>query len=186
MPRPRRGGDDAIFFRPRKRRRSRRAGAQPSALEEGLALLNERLGSTPRRSRGRKKTSAARLIVKPTTRVARSIYYAPDMDGQAEPGEVVWVTVPSTPPQERSMLIVGREHHDVLGLLISPDKEHATDEHWLGIGSGEWEASGEPCWVRTDKTLMVAETDVHRRGASVPRRRFERVANRLRDRFDWI
>ena len=155
-------------------------------MEEGLALLNERLGSSPRAPRESKKASVARLIVKPTSRVARSIYYAPDMDGQAEPGEVVWVTVPSTPPRERSLLIVGREHHDVLGLLISPDKEHATHPDWLDIGSGDWEASGEPCWVRMDKTLLVSETDVHRRGASVPPRRFERVANRLRDHFDWV
>lgn len=108
------------------------------------------------------------------------------MDGQAEPGEVVWVTVPSTPPSQRCVLIVGREHHDVLGLLISPDKDHAEDEDWLAIGAGEWEPSGEPCWVRVDKTLLIPEIDVLRRGAFVPQRRFERVANRLRDRFDWV
>lgn len=178
-----------IFTHKFTRRRKSSRPASPTTtgpLDEGLELLNERLGSSPRASRDRRKESVARLIVKPTSRVARSIYYAPDMDGQAEPGEVVWVRVPSTPPRERSLLIVGREHHDVFGLLISPDKAHADDGDWLAIGSGEWEASGDPCWVRMDKTLMVSETDVHRRGASVPRRRFERVAHHLREHFDWV
>ncbi|AWB85123.1 hypothetical protein C3E79_08380 [Corynebacterium liangguodongii] len=107
------------------------------------------------------------------------------MDGQAEPGEVVWASVPSDPPRERSLLIIGREHHDLLALLISPAKEHAHSPDWLDIGSGEWESSGEPCWVRVDKTLVVAETDVHRRGASIPLRRFERVAHRLREDYGW-
>ena len=165
-----------MFFRRSKRPDS-------SALDQGLALLNERLGST---QRDRRRKIASSLLVKPTSKVARGIYYAPDMDGQAEPGEIVWVTVPSTPPQERSLLVIGREHHDVLGLLISPEERHARDEHWLDIGSGEWDDTGEPCWVRLDKTLMVPETEVHRRGTYIPPRRFERIANRLRKHFDWV
>lgn len=160
------------------RRKRKRAGS----LDHGLALLNARL-SNPTHDPSDKR--AARVSVKPTARIPRNIYYAPDMDGNAEPGEVVWVTVPSQPPSVRSMLVVGRDQHEVLGLLISPEKAHADDARWLGIGSGEWEASGEPCWVRLDKTLCVPETDVHRRGTIVPSLRFERVANRLRDHFDW-
>ncbi|WKD57220.1 hypothetical protein CAPI_03290 [Corynebacterium capitovis DSM 44611] len=165
-----------MLFRRSKRHRS-------SALDQGLALLNERLGSTPR---DRSHKIASQLLVKPTAKVARSIYYAPDMDGQAEPGEVVWVTVPTNPPQERSLVVVGREHRDVLGLLISPEEDHPTREHWLGIGSGEWEYNGNPCWVRLDKTVMVPESELHRRGTYIPPRRFERIANRLRDHFDWV
>lgn len=159
----------------RKRRRV-------ASLDQGLALLNARLAGP---ASGRENARPARMNVQPTGSLARNIYYAPDMDGNAEPGEVVWVTVPSRPPTVRSLLVVGREQHEVLGLLISPGQEHAEDARWLGIGSGEWDASGAPCWVRLDKTLCVAETDVHRRGTIVPPLRFERVASRLRDRFDW-
>ena len=157
-----------------------------NSLDEALSLLHERLGSAPRAPRDRRKAHAAKLVVAPTARVARSIYYAPDMDGQAEPGEVVWVTVPSNPPEERSLLIVGREHHDVFGLLISPEKQHDGKPDWLAIGSGPWEDSGDPCWVRLDKTLKVSEQDVHRRGTSIPERRFERIANALRHSFNWF
>lgn len=154
---------------------------KPGSLDQGLALINERLTSQVQHRRER----ASRVLVRPTGTLARNVYYAPDMDGGAEPGEVVWVTVPSQPPKRRSMLVVGREHHDVLGLLISPDEEHADDDRWFEIGPGEWCETGRPCWVRMDKTLVVPETDLHRRGTTVPPRRFEGVANRLRERFDW-
>ena len=162
--------------------RFRRSHTRSGSLDQGLAMLGERLASPVSQHRAK---LAARVRVKPTSNVPRNIYYAPDMDGNTEPGEVVWVTVPSQPPSERSMLVVGREQHDVMGLLISPGAEHAEDSRWLGIGAGEWDASGAPCWVRLDKTLFVPETDVHRRGTTVPRPRFDRVATRLRDHFDW-
>jgi len=151
------------------------------SLDQGLALLSERLGT---RADSRRE-HAARVDVRPTNSIARNIYYAPDMDGGAEPGEVVWVTVPSHPPERRSMVVVGRDRHDILGLLISPDAQHADDDRWFEIGHGDWCETGQSCWVRLDKTLIVPEADVHRRGTTVPRRRFERIANRLRERFDW-
>ncbi|MDK6492845.1 PemK-like, MazF-like toxin of type II toxin-antitoxin system [Corynebacterium coyleae] len=150
-------------------------------LDHGFTLFGDRLTSQIQQRRGR----APQVSVRPTDSVCRSIYYAPDMDGTAEPGEVVWVTVPSHPPRQRSILIVGRERHDVLGLLISPEREHENDERWFEIGPGDWESSGQPCWVRLDKTLVVPESDVERRGTTVPPRRFQRVANTLRERFNW-
>lgn len=163
------------------KRRSHRE-RRTASLDQGLALLNERLGT---RNPAHEPRTATYVTVKPTALLPRNIYYAPDMDGNAEPGEVVWVTMPSHPPRQRSMLVVGRERNEVLGLLISPESEHANDERWLGIGAGEWHESGKPCWVRLDKTLIVPESDLHRSGTIIPPRRFERVANRLRDRFDW-
>ena len=139
--------------------RFKRKGARPrtASLDQGLALLHDRVTNQIEMRRKR----ASRVDVRPTGSVPRNVYYAPDMDGGAEPGEVVWVTVPSHPPKERSMLVVGREHSDILGLLISPEEEHAEDDRWFEIGPGDWDASGHPCWVRLDKTLVVPEADVH-------------------------
>lgn len=169
----------------RKKRKDQASGtpapAPDSPLDQGLRLLNERLGNGPTHRQRR----AARTRVIPTGDIPRAIFYAPDMDGQAEPGEVVWFNVPTTPMRERSMLVVGRERQDVLGLLISSDEIHADDDDWLPIGSGEWKPSGDPCWIRLDKTLSIPETDLRRRGALFPARRFERIADHLRKRFDW-
>lgn len=160
----------------------RRLAKKPTALDQGLKILNERMGNSPTSQRRR----AARARVMPTREISRSIFYAPDMDGQAEPGEVVWFNVPTNEMKERSMLVVGRDRHNVLGLLISANEDHADDSDWLEIGSGEWKPTGEPCWVRMDKTIFIPETDVRRRGALFPARRFEHIAEHLRKHFDWV
>ena len=64
-------------------------------------MLGERLASPVSQRRAK---LAARVRVQPTSNVPRNIYYAPDMDGNTEPGEVVWVTVPSQPPSELSLI----------------------------------------------------------------------------------
>ncbi|WP_018296423.1 type II toxin-antitoxin system PemK/MazF family toxin [Corynebacterium lubricantis] len=169
----------------RKERAEERANARANkltALDQGLTQLNQRLGITATKQT---HSVAAALQVDPTEHLARSIYYSPDLDGYAEPGEVVWVTVPSSPPQERSMLVIGRNMQNVLGLLISSHKGHANKSEWLEIGNGEWDTNAEQCWLRLDKTIVVPETQVSRRGILFPRSRFEVVANRLRATFRW-
>lgn len=163
--------------------RDKQRATRASNLDEGLRQLNQRLGFT--RSQRTDHDVAGAVKVGPTQAQARSLYYSSDLDGYAEPGEVVWVTVPSTPPQHRSMLVVGRNRHDVVGLLISSNPEHAGEENWLAIGKGEWDATTDQCWLRLDKALSVPETDITRRGILFPRRRFEVVAGRLRSGFHW-
>lgn len=127
--------------------------------------------------------------VAPTESMARPVFYAPDMDGQADPGEVVWIWVPTegphNPPKERAMVVVGRNRNTILGLIISCNPEHRTEEEWMEIGAGAWDERGRQSWVRLDRILEASELDTRRQGVVVPRGRFERVANRLRNDFDW-
>lgn len=157
-------------------------------LDLGLSRINARLGmhgshgaTDPRKP--------AKIHVEHTETRARSIFFAPDMDGQADSGEVVWVWAPtggpSSPPSERAILLVGRTRSTVLGLLISANATHADDDSWLEIGSGEWDESGRQCWVRLDRVLEVSEEQVRRKGILFPQRRFERIALRLRQKYHW-
>lgn len=111
------------------------------------------------------------------------------MDGQPEPGEVVWVWTPSDTPggplRNRAILVVGHEPYSILGLLISPNKDHDSDPKWLEIGIGEWDESGRNCWVRLDRILEVPTPEIRRQGLYFPRRRFDRVAAKLRDHYGW-
>lgn len=161
----------------------------PSHLDTGLARINERLGLQTTYEPDVVRANAARIRVEATDRIPRNIYYAPDMDGQAEPGEVVWVWAPSdgldNPPRERALLVVGRNRHTILGLLISPNPQHDDNDSWLDIGAGEWDASGRQCWIRIDRVLEVSELGTRRQGVLFPPRRFERIANRLRTNFNW-
>ena len=112
------------------------------------------------------------------------------MDGQADPGEVIWVWIqpnlPGHPARERAMVVVGRSQHLLLGLLISPNPEHANEDNWIDIGSGGWDVAGRQCWVRLDKILEVPESTIRRQGAIMPKSRFERIAQRLRSDYSWV
>ena len=157
-------------------------------VDDGLSRINDRLGlgST---THGPTPRKAAQIYVVRTVDRPRSIFYAPNMDGQADSGEVVWVPVPSEEDggtvHERAVLVVGRTRTTVLGLIISPNPEHADEDWWLNIGSGDWNEAGCPCWVRLDRILEVSEQDTRREGILFPQRRFERIAHHLRAKYHW-
>ena len=125
----------------------------------------------------------------PTAHRARKIVYAPDLDGRADPGEVVWtwVTYEEDPTRgkDRPVLVVGRDHATLLGLMMSSQERHAADRSWVGIGSGSWDGEGRPSWVRLDRVLDVPEASIRREGAILERTVFDRVAARLRRDYSW-
>ena len=113
--------------------------------------------------------------------------YAPDLDGRADPGEVVWTWVvyeddPSR-GKDRPVLVVGRDRRTLLGLMLSSQDRHQNDREWVGIGSGPWDYEARPSWVRLDRVLDVPEEGIRREGAILERETFEIVAARLRARL---
>ena len=90
--------------------------------------------------------------------------YAPDLDGRADPGEIVWTWVvyedDPTRGKDRPVLVVGRDRSVLLGLMVSSQEHHAAHPHWVGIGSGEWDYEGRPSWVRLDRVLDEASKDI--------------------------
>ncbi|HYX99552.1 MAG TPA: type II toxin-antitoxin system PemK/MazF family toxin [Mycobacterium sp.] len=125
----------------------------------------------------------------PTAHRARKLVYSPDLDGRADPGEVVWtwVTYEEDPTRgkDRPVLVVGRDHATLLGLMLSSQERHAADRDWVGIGSGSWDYDGRPSWVRLDRVLDVPEESIRREGAILERDVFDVVAARLRRDYSW-
>jgi hypothetical protein len=125
----------------------------------------------------------------PTAHRARKLVYAPDLDGRADPGEVVWTWVTyeedSTRGKDRPVLVVGRDHATLLGLMMSSQERHAADRSWVSIGSGSWDGEGRPSWVRLDRVLDVPEESIRREGAILEPGIFDRVAARLRRDYSW-
>jgi hypothetical protein len=125
----------------------------------------------------------------PTAHRARKLVYSPNLDGRADPGEVVWtwVTYEEDPARgkDRPVLVVGRDHATLLGLLMSSQEKHAADRDWVGIGSGSWDYDGRPSWVRLDRVLDVPEESIRREGAILDRTTFDVVAARLRRDYSW-
>ena len=125
----------------------------------------------------------------PTAQRARRLVYAPDLDGRADPGEVVWTWVvyeddPSR-GKDRPVLVVGRDRRTLLGLMLSSQEHHQSERDWVGIGSGPWDYEARPSWVRLDRVLDVPEEGIRREGAILERETFEIVAARLRAEYSW-
>ncbi len=125
----------------------------------------------------------------PTAHRARKLVYAPDLDGRADPGEIVWTWVvyedDPTRGKDRPVLVVGRDRSTLLGLMLSSQDHHRNDHNWVAIGSGSWDYESRVSWVRLDRVLDVPEEGIRREGAILERETFEVVATRLRAEFSW-
>ena len=127
----------------------------------------------------------------PSSERARQITYAPDLDGAADPGEIVWTWVPfeedDSQGKDRPVLVVARaaEAGELLGLMLSSQGHRADDANWLPIGSGPWDREGRDSYVRLDRVLEVPEHGIRREGAVMPQDRFGAVAHELRSSYGW-
>ncbi len=83
----------------------------------------------------------------------------PQLNGRADPGEIVWTWVPfeedPSEGKDRPVLVVGREGSTLLGLMLSSNPARSHTPHWVEIGSGPWDYEGRPSWVRLDRVLDV-------------------------------
>lgn len=128
------------------------------------------------------------------------IAYQPDLNGDADPGEIVWtwVAYEDDPDRgkDRPVLLVGRIGEDLAGLMLT-SKDHdrdAADEArwgrvWMDIGPGDWDARRRPSEVRLDRLLRVDPAKVRREGSVVDRAMFDRVVAAMvttrGDRSGW-
>ncbi|ACQ79997.1 hypothetical protein Bcav_1741 [Beutenbergia cavernae DSM 12333] len=118
--------------------------------------------------------------------------YAPQPDGEPDPGEVVWGWVPfeDDPRQgkDRPILVVGRGAGALVGLQMT-SKDHDRDRAdelrygrvWFDVGSGAWDSQGRESEVRLDRLLRVPPSAVRREGATLSRDRYTALARALRE-----
>ena len=122
--------------------------------------------------------------------------YAPDLDGDADPGEIVWTWVPyeDDPSQgkDRPVLVVGRDGAHLLGLMLTSkdhdrnaEREARHGRYWMDIGSGDWDAKRRDSEVRLDRVLRIDPAEVRREGAVMPRALFDEVVASLIEVKGW-
>ncbi|MGN6575978.1 MAG: type II toxin-antitoxin system PemK/MazF family toxin [Nocardioides sp.] len=118
-----------------------------------------------------------------------TITYTPDLDGEPDPGEVVWtwVAYEDDPSQgkDRPVLVIGRSETDdeLLSCLYMTSKDHdrdAEDEarwgrYWMDVGTGGWDAEGRESEIRLDRLLVIPAAEVRREGAALDRAIFDEV-----------
>jgi mRNA-degrading endonuclease toxin of MazEF toxin-antitoxin module len=117
--------------------------------------------------------------------------YAPQADGQPDPGEVVWTWVAyeddPTQGKDRPVLVIGRNGEHLLALMLS-SQDHdldAADEaswgrHWVDVGTGDWDAEHRPSEARVDRILQIDPARIRRIGATLDKARFDEVAAAVR------
>lgn len=159
-------------------------------IQQGIKLGLDAISGTPNDEAP--ALTAGRPVTKtsvPTAHRARKLVYAPDLDGRADPGEIVWTWVvyedDPTRGKDRPVLVVGRDRRTLLGLMLSSQEYHREDPDWVSIGSGSWDYDGRVSWVRLDRVLDVPEESIRREGAILEREVFEIVAARLRAEYSW-
>lgn len=115
--------------------------------------------------------------------------YAPELDHEPDPGEVVWAWVPFeedlTQGKDRPLAIVGRaldKPGDLVCFMLS-SRDRAEDEEWVAIGSGQWDSEHRPSWVNVARPLAVAPQSVRREGGELSREQFEAVVEAARAKF---
>ena len=169
--------------------RSAMRGA-PSALRQRLPGLRPRpatgRGPSPAEAAARLNGGAPQVRPAPT---GRHLGYAPDLDGQADPGEIVWtwVTYEDDPKQgkDRPVLVVGRKGQTLLGLMLSSQSERDGQRHWFALGEGSWDLEQRASWIRLDRVIEVDKDGIRREGAILDRDRFDQIAAQLRAHYGW-
>ena len=153
----------------------------------------------PRRTAGSGSAGAARGESSTTAYAGdftgkAKLQYAPQDDGNPDPGEVVWAWVPfeedHSQGKDRPVLVIARSGADLLGLMLT-SKDHTGDQRppradgpvWLDLGVGAWDRQGRPSEVRLDRVLRLAPSAVRREGATLDRARFDRVVAAMRARL---
>lgn len=124
------------------------------------------------------------------------IEYAPELDGEPDPGEVVWAWVPyeDDPDQgkDRPVLVIGREAGALLALQLT-SQDHDLDaaqearygRYWMDIGSGDWDHERRPSEVRLDRLIRLEEHTVRREGAILDRSVFDEVVRAAHEHHDF-
>ncbi len=120
--------------------------------------------------------------------------YQPIMDGDADPGEVVWTWVPyqedASVGKDRPAVVIGAQGEGVYLLqLTSKDhtreaaQEAAAGRYWFDIGTGAWDSKGRTSEVRLDRALWVKATDVRREGSILPEVTWRRIVDALEEHY---
>ncbi|MRG58586.1 type II toxin-antitoxin system PemK/MazF family toxin [Agromyces sp. CFH 90414] len=115
--------------------------------------------------------------------------YAPDRDGDPDPGEIVWTWVPYEERdgrgKDRPVAIVAAGAAGEFLAVQLTSKAHDGDADHVALGTGDWDASGRPSWARIDRVFRVRTGGMRREGATLDAVRFARLTEALEARYGW-
>ncbi len=113
------------------------------------------------------------------------IEYSPRLDGDGDPGEVVWGWVPfeDDPSQgkDRPMVVIGRAEASLIAIALTT-KDHGPLDERLAVGTGDWDPQRRQSFAKINRLIAIDPANVRREGAVFPRRRFDALVAAVRSR----
>lgn len=110
------------------------------------------------------------------------IEYSPNIDGDPDPGEVVWtwVAYEDDPSQgkDRPVVIIGRRGKFLAAVPLTSKRRD--DELQVPVGTGPWDRGGRPSYAKVERVLDVDPNQVRREGAILKRKYFDDVVAGVR------
>jgi hypothetical protein len=104
--------------------------------------------------------------------------YAPELDGQPDPGEVVWAWIPyaDDPSQgkDRPVVVLGLEEADLVVVPLTT-KPHPERDDEVEVGAGWWDAGRRVSYAKVDDVQRVKVVEVRREGAVLDRKLFDQI-----------
>ena len=111
-----------------------------------------------------------------------TIEYSPRLDGNPDPGEVVWTWVPweedPTQGKDRPVIIFGRRGPLLVGVALT-SKPHA-NEPQISVGTGSWDREGRPSYAKLERILDIDPAQVRREGAVLDAARFRELVEAIK------
>lgn len=100
--------------------------------------------------------------------------YAPQLDGEPDPGEIIWTWVPYVENdgrgKDRPVLIIARIDRVSWAACYLSTKEH---RGFVSVGTGPWDSKGRESFLSPERVLRVTEHGMRRESTGIDRELFE-------------
>lgn len=134
--------------------------------------------ASKRRRRGKRQGLPAEGVV--------TIQYSPHLDGDPDPGEIVWTRVPyeddPTQGKDRPVVVVGRRGAHLVAVPLTTKRSDR--EAQVAIGTGAWDSRRRASFARIWRMLDIDPGEMRREGAVLDRDTFERVVRAVDEYYD--
>jgi hypothetical protein len=115
-----------------------------------------------------------------------TIEYSPSMDGDPDPGEIVWTWVPfeEDPSQgkDRPVVIIGRRGQMLVGVPLTTQRDDR--EAQVQVGVGDWDTQHRVSYARIWRLFDVDPLAMRREGAIVTPETFVDVVKAVDKYYD--
>ncbi len=115
--------------------------------------------------------------------------YVPRLDGDADPGEIVWTWVPYEERdgrgKDRPVLVVASESAGTVLAVQLTSQEHPGRPGYIPVGTGAWDGQRRPSFVNIERVFRLHQGGMRREAAALDERRYGPVRAALVARYGW-